>query len=384
MPTLTPAQAAAIAAGVYRLQALPVSELARRGQALGSEGLFTVTDSSRFEARSGAGFMSKETGFGYIAQGTGVFAGEVLIATRGTAMGLDWLSNLNIGLQAGPGGLPVHAGFNEVWKTYAAPIREFLRNKNPSRIHCVGHSLGGALANLNADMMTAAAAADVALYTFGAPRAGGSFFARSMGRRVGEIHRMTNMADPVPMIPLFPFSHTPVDRGALMCGTGGLVGVAHHVMTTGYAPFIDNDLSWKALVDMGSGPVRNDVKSWLEHAAEGKGSMLMGSASLLTMIGRALVWVLQKTAGMLANAVSLGVTISATVLDQVAYLLSTGARLSIEVAGYIKTIIGAIFRFLGRTLSAGTDITMAFLRWVLDLLFTAVANAARAALGRLP
>lgn len=383
MPTLTPAQAAAIAAGVYRLQELRVSDLARRGQTLGTEGLFTVTDNSRFEAKSGASLLTKQTGFGYIAMGTGAFAGEVLIATRGTAMGLDWLSNLNIGLQSGPGGLPVHAGFNEVWKSYAAPIREFLRNKNPSRVHCVGHSLGGALANLNADMMTTAAAADVALYTFGAPRTGGSFFARSMGRRIGEIHRVTNCSDPVPMIPLFPFSHTPVDRAAMIVGAGGLLAVGHHVLPTGYAPFLGEDMSWKALVDAGSGPARNDVRSWLEVAADGKGSMMMGSASLLTMIGRALVWVLEKSAGMLANAVSLGVTISATVLDQVAYLLSTGARLSVEVAGYVKTIIGAIFRFLGRAVSAGADITMAFLRWVLDLLFTSVGNLARLALSKI-
>jgi hypothetical protein len=35
----------------------------------------------------------------------------------------------------------------------------------------------------------------------------------------------------------------------------------------------------------------------------------------------------------------------------------------------VKTLVGAIFRFLGRTANKAADLTTAFLRWVLGLLF---------------
>jgi len=39
-----------------------------------------------------------------------------------------------------------------------------------------------------------------------------------------------------------------------------------------------------------------------------------------------------------------------------------------------------IFRFLGRTAGAATQVTTAFLRYVLDLLFTSLRSAAQRAL----
>src|SRR5699024_9322989 len=115
----------------------------------------------------------KLSGFGYIAAGKGAHAGEVLVATRGTATRYDWLSNLNVAMQAGPGGTLVHAGFNEVWKSFAADVSAFLRGRNPSVVHCVGHSLGGALATLTADACSSAGIGELRLYTFGSPRVGG-------------------------------------------------------------------------------------------------------------------------------------------------------------------------------------------------------------------
>ena len=112
MNELSPSQAAAIAHGVYGLRNLGVGELQAGGQPLGSENLFHVDDSSRFEGRSGNMVWHSRSGSGYIAAGEGIFAGDVLIATRGTLTAADWFSNANIGLQYGPAGLPVHAGFS--------------------------------------------------------------------------------------------------------------------------------------------------------------------------------------------------------------------------------------------------------------------------------
>lgn len=199
MATLTPFQAAAIASGVYQLRDTSIGALREEQGLLGCEGLFAVGDNARFQGRSGAGPFKKLSGFGYVAAGEGSFSGDVLIVTRGTAQTQDWLSNLNVALQIGPGGLPVHAGFHEIWKSFRDEMNAFLRGRNPARIHCVGHSLGGALAMLNADALTHARVAPVSVYTFGAPRAGDAFFARSVTKRVGgsEIHRVSASTDQI-------------------------------------------------------------------------------------------------------------------------------------------------------------------------------------------
>jgi len=58
--------------------------------------------SSRFSGTSGALMFKPLTGFGFVAAGTGPFAGDLLIATRGTAKSADWLTDFNVGMQIGP------------------------------------------------------------------------------------------------------------------------------------------------------------------------------------------------------------------------------------------------------------------------------------------
>jgi hypothetical protein len=65
-----------------------------------------------------------------------------------------------------------------------------------------------------------------------------------------------------------------------------------------------------------------------------------------------------------------------TVLDQLAWLLGKGAELSIGVSSHVGAIITAIFRFLGRTATAGASLTVSFIRWVLGLLFNALVAVA--------
>ena len=113
MGVLNPSHAAAIASGVYLLRESGVAELREIQAPLGGEGMFAVADNGRFTGKSGGGLFKKISGFGYVAAGEGAFAGEVLIATRGTAQTVDWLSNLNIGMQLGPSSHLVHAGFHD-------------------------------------------------------------------------------------------------------------------------------------------------------------------------------------------------------------------------------------------------------------------------------
>ncbi|MCB1820178.1 MAG: lipase family protein [Candidatus Competibacteraceae bacterium] len=381
MSTLNPQQAAAIATGVYRLMNRSVSELQARGGELGCEDMFAIDDSSRFTGKSGGLIAWKEiTGFGYIASGTGKYQGEVLLATRGTQSKPDWLSNLNIGLQLGPGGCPVHAGFNEVWKSFAPDIMAFLRNRNPTLIHCVGHSLGGALANLGADCLSAAQAGAIKLYTFGAPRTGIGLFAESLSSRVGvdNMFRVYHTSDPVPMIPVFPFQHAPVGKQGLSVKNGnrGLISIDAHLMPS-YTSAVAS-LSWSGLeaasreAELSPGK----IESWLNSAAAGGNPVIVGSAFVLKMIGKAIYWILSKVGALVVGTVGLVLTATATLLDHLACMLRRAAQFSKEVAGHVENLVVVIFKFLGRPLVKGMSLTLVFIGFVLDLLFQRLRNTA--------
>jgi len=381
MPILTPVQAGEIARGVYDLRMQSVADALKTG--IGTDGLFAVDDGSAFKGTSGAIFRKLST-FGYIARGTGAFASEVLIATRGTATLADWITDANIAVQIGPGGLPVHAGFHETWKSFADDIKAFFRDHNPTRVHCVGHSLGGALATLSADHVSAHGIAQVELYTFGCPRTGDGIFARSITRRLGagSIHRVSHPSDPVPMIPLFPFWHLPFGGAGMTIAKGnhGLISGGAHSMASSYLAAV-REHSWGSLAAGDASPDEGRrVQGWLERAAEGHGGFVMGSATLLSMIGRALAWLLAKAGQMVMGGVGLTLTVGATVLDQIAWLMTRAAQLSKELALDVKTLIGAIFGFLGRKVGEAVDVTVAFLRWLLETLFSALRAVGQRAL----
>ena len=383
MSNLTPSQAAAIASGVYTLRE-EASEVQRYvlGDPLKIEGLFA--NSARFTGTSGAMMFKPLTGFGFVAAGVGQFAGDILIATRGTDTIADWLTDGNIGVQFGPGGRIVHAGFNETWKSFAPALREFLKGRNPTRIHCVGHSLGGALAKLNADFITANRIADVRLYTFGAPRTGADGFAKQLTERVGRenIFRVSNPVDPVPMIPIFPFFHLPFGEEGLQIGrTSNMpISFAGHSMADSYIPGV----AGKAWANMRvSAPDDREIKGWLENYAEGSNGIVMGGAKLLDMIGRALAYMLKAAGITVKGTLGVGLAGSFTILDQVAWMLTKAAQISAAMGRGLVSLVAMIFRFLGRKAIEGAQVTTSFLRWLLELLFTSLRAAAHRALSLL-
>ncbi len=388
MPILTPSEAALLARRVYALRESTVSQERERGTRFGTEGKFALDESSQFAGKTGALKWTVLSNFGYVAAGVGPYQDEVLVTTRGTAIGLDWLVNLNIGMQSGPGGWAVHSGFHETWKSFEKGLTAFLRGQHPSRIHCVGHSLGGALAALTADWATSAGVAPVSLYTFGAPRVGDAVFACALAKRVGEdnIFRVFHPADIVPMIPMLPFFHSPLVAGGLRLptGSGALFSVAAHNMEGSYIPGVAGR-SWAGLAT-GTGTGANDglkMDSWLETAAAGTGSFLMGSATVLSMIGRALAWLVRKAAWAIGSALGSGVTAGLTLLDQLSWLLGQAAQISKEVATHVKGLMSAIFRFMGRKAVATVDVTTAFIRWLLATLVSTLSAIARRAMNTL-
>ena len=102
------------------------------------------------------GLFRDTTGFAFVARGKGTYQGHYVVAMRGTRSINDWMTNGNIGFSSSVGGAYVHTGFNNTFESMKVPLEKLvtpaLSGQQPiNGIHCVGHSLGGALASLTAE-----------------------------------------------------------------------------------------------------------------------------------------------------------------------------------------------------------------------------------------
>jgi hypothetical protein len=361
-----------IAAGVYALETQGVSEAykAKRNERfLGCEGLFKVHDSSRFEGVSGGHFRPYLSGFGYIAEGEGNRQGEVLIATRGTQGLRDWITDFRAGWSWSESSHPVHHGFNQVWQSFSNDIKAFLRGKNPTHVHCVGHSLGGALATLNADYISANGIAKVSLYTIGSPRVGVRSFADCLTERIGaqNIYKIGNRSDPVTMVPIYPFFHVPFRGQTYTVGSPILpINPLAHKMVS-YVRATRN-ATWSSLVEAPTTLILADeVNRWLETVKSG-GGIIAFSTETLSMIGKVLSWVLHEA----LKQGGIELTNGLTAMDQLGYMCERGVKLSRELEEKVKTVLNAILRFIGRSAIVITNVTVAFVHYVLELFFSTV------------
>lgn len=150
----------------------------------------------------------------YGAEGTR-YANDLFLIFRGTTTAnnkADFITDARLGLSISAKGKPVHSGFNQTFNSMRKQIDEFVAGQAFSgRVHCIGHSLGGAVATLAADWCFPHISKEVVLYTFGQPRVGLVVFSSMTTLKLGRnnIHRTFNTTDPVPMVPIFPYTHIP-------------------------------------------------------------------------------------------------------------------------------------------------------------------------------
>lgn len=379
--TLSPKMAAQMANGVYGIRETTniVEGFRQRGAAGG--GLMDAFDlegsGRRLEGVSGGRVLTHRSGFATVLHGKGhARQGEIAIICRGTQIKYDWLSNFAASVESGPGGTVVHAGFNRVFKSFNRGLSEALHGHNPTTIHVVGHSLGGALANLVA--LQYAGRANVKLYTFGAPRPGLGNFAQTLERRLGKdnIKRVYALADPVPMVPLYPFCHAPVSQGLRISEGGQLISVNAHFMDN-YGPAVA-DQCWAGMAAASSAiPNMKSVDFWLGQAQQH--NTIPGGTAALFALNMALSGIL-SLAGKVVGYAALR---AATVLDRLALMLQHAVAVSAEMGRLLSRFVQQVMRFLGRAASTVAEVTRSFLSYVLRLLFTALVQVARSALSRL-
>lgn len=387
--SLSPSEAAKITSLVedVRSDQLLKDQLRERDP-FGLGGQFDLDVNAVAKGVSGPSFMStkkRESGFGYVAKGKGDFAGDTLVVFRGTKTFLDLWTDLNFSSHKGPRGFDVHGGFNSTFLSIKPKLEQELQaalsGKNPTRIHFVGHSLGGALATLAADWCLQENIAQPHLYTFGCPRVGTERFVDSftwdVHRRGGSINRVFHAADIVPMVPMFPFLHVPMP--GIACGVhrngwlGLPVSISAHVMNK-YTDSVTGH-SWQSLHSQGVALYEESVvkKMWREASTLGVGRF---SAAGLCAINAGLASLMEQ-AGTELCATAIG---QMTILDRMAWSLSRLASIGKECFEEVSRLLMLVAKFLGTTAVNFTKLTVETIRAVLYKLCSTLFNLARMAL----
>ncbi len=388
MTELTPALAVTIANTVYRVRRDVVwQKIAARGTSgidneLEINGNFTLGGAGRFTGTSGGNYLLRaKSGFGYIATGVGNRQNQLLIAVRGTASLFDGVTDLVQSARTGPNGYPVHAGFKNTFDSFKPTIAEFLFTTKPTAVHVVGHSLGGALATLIADFLSEQRVY-TKLYTFGCPRTGFESFSRRLTQKLGQenFYRVHHSADPVAMVPIYPFHHAPTDKEAYSLPWQGAMPVSAgaHSMENYIASV--GDSNWIGLKRAQPG-TWGKAEDWLEQMSkDGSSAVAMYSAKTLWMIMKCMEWIMSEVIGRVVGVAALS---AVTVVDVIAKVLYEGSLATVKASSAVMKLMIAIMKFLGRTMVKGVSLTLGFIKWALDLLFGFVSTTAQQALQRL-
>lgn len=231
MTRLEPKDAAELARDVYAVQ----SELELKIFMMRPQFSASSDNKISIKAEVGSRLINTRDGFGVCAVGGKGYEKDIFLVFRGSTRAnhnADWVSNARIGITATLSG-PVHSGFNNIFTSMQPEIKKFLseHGKPDATYHCIGHSLGGAVATLTANWLRADKTRSVKLYTFGAPKPGMFLFSSTFTRKMGKenIYRAYHPTDPVPMIPLFPYVHAPLPGyGHYISTNENMVSTAAH------------------------------------------------------------------------------------------------------------------------------------------------------------
>ncbi|WP_415920630.1 lipase family protein [Tateyamaria sp. SN6-1] len=335
-----------------------------------------VTPMEAVVSQSG-GFVKESAGFGVLLERNGAQDGEYIFAMRGTTgkMGIsnDWISNYQIGLTRGPTGSLVHSGFMDIYSKMRSDVQRMISGANPKRIHFIGHSLGGALATLAAVDYAQNGTATSHLYTFGAPRIGSLGLGNDVVRMIGaeRIKRVYSISDPVPMIPLTPFCHVGPGSIGFVDGNAAFSGQAHS-MKDNYIPKMPMT-GWPPESRMSS---KSDPGYWLTQAESQLG---IGSSLGYFFLAKALKAILYAA----AHIISATITIGFTLADVLVELIRSGARFASKVGDYLLKFAKLALKFAGAAVRGAltvADLTVSFLRYVLDMVLRPIRIAASAAM----
>lgn len=297
----------------------------------------------------GPAFIKVKTAFGFVLIGKDKLDGHAFILFRGTQYLADWLSNLNVLISRSTYGKRVHDGFNQAFHSMLPQISPSV-TKLPKNtvVHCLGHSLGGAIATLAVEWVKSVGY-DAFLYTFGSPRVGLKDFSSHCTQKVcsDNIFRAYHKTDIVPCIPIWPFSHTPSQgRDYFINSPGTLPGAEYHAMEKYIESVAPGGMgkSWEILYADGQSQKQPfDIAVWLKNTKE----KCVYSLTNFQRIEHAFAYVISKCLSLMGKTVDFVAASYATLMDRLAYVLAKGMVVEGSLSGWVSLLMRKIADFLG-------------------------------------
>jgi len=381
---LSPSNAAKAASIVYGIKYSDTSNIAinRLNDEFGDDFHFDI--STRFKGKTGLPFISTKSGFGIMGISPDQHNKSAVISTRGTTSNpLDWLTDVNCGLsfRNSRSNKSVHSGFNHTFNSMIPEIDGFIKLHKPTTIHCVGHSLGGALATLIAEWLAQESSINtVNLYTFGSPRVGLEPFAQNLCsmEKVNKIFRATNAGDPVPLVPVWPFSHTPTDGSDYRVLAGFSINPFKHKMEH-YINGVGGINDWNQIKRVSNHIPSSHIDTFL-NSDQGQGSFR--STLTLEKIGAAIIHLLGKAGLHGSVAIQSALGVGFTMYDAIAWKLSDLAKKSDKMNNQVKNLMSHIAAFTGLPIKNTIASTTETIRMLFNRMIALLYYMARNSIGR--
>lgn len=329
-----------------------------------------------FYTFGGGTSVAARSTMGFVALGSGHKRNHALIAFRGSAFNpsakwsairRDIYTDGAAALGTSPKGWAVHGGFSKIFKNCLPEIQEIFRRlpNGIHTVHCVGHSMGGALATLAAEHFIDSDKTPY-LYSFGAPRVGLVPHTQYMKSKMKDrIFRYYYYGDPVTWLPMWPFVHLPGKR--LIAHTSSFMG--------SHGAYFDSD----NLILAGGGDTKLTTDQARAQAVEliEQGGSAGGGWGLESRSFRCFTYALNKILYVIGGIIGGLILLPAiTVIDQIAFAIAYAAGKA-ERPLIIKWMVGA-FKALGKVVRSVTIDLVPNLRYLLNLMFTQQAlNAER-------
>ena len=324
------------------------------------------------------------TGFGYVLGFQRGGRKQVVIATRGTRFEhslADIFTDLRGSMASFPGYGPVHQGFRNTFDSVKIGLgRDDHRIMDADIVHCVGHSLGGAVATLVAAHFAQRGKA-VKLYTFGCPRVGALGTHLAMEQALGKenVIRVSHDLDPVTMVGPYPFGHIngqPDDPNNMMLRspTGQLISMANHDMNQ-YVKSVEGDqVTGDNVRKLGMQVERDNavIARWLLRSSDSPGWLTQKAAQGLSYLMKAFTHFL-RASGVVAirglTAIDLFCVTLASDLKKLAQLGSELMECIRQAAGWARVVI-----------TSAAQITATVIRGILEAMLRVVRPIALQAL----
>jgi len=322
--------------------------------------------------------FNRSTGFALTAEGTSPkFKKHHIIGIRGSDSIPDWLSNANIAITLGPKNLEVHSGFQKVFNSMLPSFNQYVTTHKPRCLHLVGHSLGAAVAELTA-MWASERGIPTKLYTFGAPRV---VLENSAHRAAHNIkhYRVTHGADPVPNVPVWPFTHT-VGEYQTVKNNSSFFNRHAHSMAKATPGYINTVAAYKDYKSMDN---TYQTKQHKHTVLKYENRYLVSfSQRWQQIITDGLITFLKRTGQYAAISAQATLSIGMSFYDLLARSLHNSITTSAEAKVELKGLLGHMLVFVGKRTQEVKEITTKFIRWVLSLMIKTLYTTAKQAIER--